>query len=132
MSNVNNKIIRVNRRDGEDASEVAARAARDQGTTIAGNLRWYGGEAPSYRAVATADGREVQVEEPRERDVAYIFEDIGGYHVCSDADPHLTCEASPHATKADAMRHAAACGYTHATGSGTYWRGVQSLANYEQ
>lgn len=50
-------------RDGGDASEVAARAARAHGTTLVGNIRWYGKIGPEYRAVSTADGRMVQVFE---------------------------------------------------------------------
>ena len=58
---------------------------------------------------------------------ARIFEDVDGYHVCDDATDHLMRSDYPHATKAGAMRHAAQIGYTHATGSGTYWSGVRSL-----
>jgi len=63
---------------------------------------------------------------------ARIFEDVDGYHVCDDAADHLMRSDYPHATKADAMRHAAHVGYTHATGSGTYWSGVQRITVFKE
>lgn len=56
--------IYVTREPNEDATAVAAKAASEAGTKIAGNLRWYGHLHPAYREVSTADGRTVRVEEP--------------------------------------------------------------------
>jgi hypothetical protein len=56
--------------------------------------------------------------------VAYIFEDVDGYHV-NDArelvEGMLHTTMRPSQTKADAMRFAAGLGYDYVTGSGTYW-----------
>lgn len=54
--------IIVTRKPNEDASQVAAQAARNAGTKISGNLRWYG--EPSHREANTEDGRGVRVVEP--------------------------------------------------------------------
>ncbi len=60
--------------------------------------------------------------------VARIFEELTGkYHVCDDALPHLAAGGQAFDTKASAMYAAAYDGYTHAVGSGTYWRGVRRL-----
>jgi hypothetical protein len=56
--------ITVTRSTDEDASAVAARAAKKAGTMVAGNLRWYGARGPAYREVPTRDGRTVRVCEP--------------------------------------------------------------------
>ena len=56
--------ITITRQRGEDASAIAARAARAAGTTLAGNLRWFGAAGPAYRAIGTADGRTIRVVEP--------------------------------------------------------------------
>ena len=60
-------IIHATRRDGEDPSTVAAQAAREAGTRIAGNLLYYGpvttpdGDETLCLAAPTRDGREVRV-----------------------------------------------------------------------
>jgi len=56
--------IRVIRQANEDASAAAARAAREAGTQVSGNLRWYGEGGPSRREATTKDGRGVIVHEP--------------------------------------------------------------------
>ncbi len=56
--------------------------------------------------------------------VARIFEDIGGYYICDDANDTLDARGTAHKTKADAMRAAVQSGYTHAAGSGTPWGNV--------
>lgn len=56
--------IIITRRPEQDASQAAAEAAMAAGTTISGNLRWYGANGPAYRAANTADGRGVRVDEP--------------------------------------------------------------------
>jgi len=66
------------------------------------------------------------------RAVARIFEDVGGYHICNDADTCLTTSAFPCATKADALRCAWRNGFTHAIGSGCPWDGVRAIpARYQ-
>jgi len=60
-----NTII-TTRKSRDDASRVAAQAARDAGTKLAGNLRWYGCYSPAYREAPTADGRTIRVQEPPE------------------------------------------------------------------
>ena len=59
--------------------------------------------------------------------VARIFSDVGGYHICNDADDCITTEAYPADTKAEALRRAYAAGYTHATGSGCPWQGIKTI-----
>jgi len=54
------------------------------------------------------------------RVIARIFEDIGGYYICDDSLDYLDMRGSCSKTRAEAMRRAADCGYTHARGSGTY------------
>ncbi len=56
--------IRVKRKPEEDASQAAGRAARLAGTSLSGNLRWYGLVGPHHREIGTADGRTVVVYEP--------------------------------------------------------------------
>ena len=58
--------------------------------------------------------------------IARIFEDVGGYHICPEDGP-LTTSAHPVRRKSDALRKAAQSGYTHAVGSGCYWRGVRAI-----
>ena len=59
---------------------------------------------------------------------ARIFEESTGmYHICDDDGPLLDARGRGHRTKADAMRAAAYDGYTHATGSGTWWEGVRRI-----
>jgi len=60
--------------------------------------------------------------------VAVIFEDVGGYHTCDYAPGcPLWTGGGPTATKSEAMRQAWIAGYTHATGSGTYWDGIRAI-----
>jgi len=59
--------------------------------------------------------------------VARIFDEADGYHICDDALDHLDARGPAHRTKADAIRAAVESGYTHATGSGTYWDGVRRI-----
>ena len=59
--------------------------------------------------------------------VARIFEDVGGYYVCSDELPYLDARGPSYRTKAAAQRAAKEMGYTHAIGSGCYKRGVRKL-----
>ena len=61
------------------------------------------------------------------RAVARIFDDVGGYYVCSDAINHLDARGRCYPTKAAAMRAAAEMGYTHCAGSGTYYDGVRAI-----
>jgi len=56
--------IRVIRQENEDASAAAARAAREAGTQVSGNLHWFGAAGPSRREAPTKDGRGVIVHEP--------------------------------------------------------------------
>jgi hypothetical protein len=58
---------------------------------------------------------------------ARIFEDVGGYHVCSDELDHLDARGPAYKTKAEALRIADYEGYTHATGSGCPWDGVRRI-----
>lgn len=68
---MDNQYIEITRREGEDAHQVAARCARDAGTRLSGNMRWYGGLVPAYRQIGTDDGRVIRVNEPIPRnDVA--------------------------------------------------------------
>lgn len=57
--------------------------------------------------------------------------DVGGYHWCdlerADEAGMLYAGGPAYPTKAAAMRAAAFDGYTHATGSGTYWEGVRAI-----
>ena len=53
------------------------------------------------------------------RRIAYIFEDVGGYHISKHGEAMRT-NSNPANSKAEAMRRAKDLGYTHATGSGTY------------
>jgi hypothetical protein len=58
---------------------------------------------------------------------ARIFEDVNGYYVCSEGLDYLDARGHVYCSKADALRAAAMGGYTHATGSGTYWAGTQRI-----
>lgn len=58
---------------------------------------------------------------------ACIFEDVGGYYVCSDRLDYLDTRGGCHPTKAAAMRAAAETGYTHCVGSGTYHDSVRAI-----
>lgn len=60
--------IIVRRGRDQDASRVASLAARASGTTLAGNLRWYGPAGPQHREAPTADGRLIRVVEPDSTD----------------------------------------------------------------
>lgn len=56
--------------------------------------------------------------------VACIFEEVDGrYYWCDNDSETLDARGRGYQTKADAMRAAVLAGYTHATGSGTYWNG---------
>ncbi len=55
-----------------------------------------------------------------EKNMARIFEDTDGYHVCSDDLDYLDARGYAHKTKASALASAYEQGYTHATGSGAY------------
>ena len=60
--------------------------------------------------------------------VARVFQEPTGlYHVCDDALDHLDAGGPGHLTKAQALRHALSCGYTHAVGSGVPWQGVRRI-----
>ena len=61
------------------------------------------------------------------KSIAIIFEDVGGYFYCDADSECLAACGTPSKTKGQAMRRAAASGYTHAEGSGTYWDGVQTI-----
>lgn len=63
---------------------------------------------------------------PPNANVARIFEDVGGYYIC-DEDGPLDARGKAYDTKADALRAAATCGYTHAIGSGCYWTGTRKI-----
>lgn len=64
---------------------------------------------------------------------AYIFENVDGYHWCEHNEQFLDARGKAYKTKADAMRAAAAEGYTHAEGSGTYWDGIRKIpAKYRE
>jgi len=72
----------------------------------------------------------------QEKIVARIFQEpTGKYHICPDDAPCLDARGNGYATKAQALRAAASGpdGYTHATGSGTYWGGesVRSIARWK-
>ena len=56
--------IIVRRQDGEDASQVAKRAAEENNTSLEGNLRWYGAMGAAYREIGTADGRTIRIVDP--------------------------------------------------------------------
>lgn len=58
---------------------------------------------------------------------ARIFEDVGGYYVCSEAGEFLDTRGPAYRTKADALRAATVSGYEYAVGSGTYWSGVRKI-----
>ncbi len=63
-----------------------------------------------------------------ERKVARVFEEPTGlYHVCGDSLTWLDARGPGCRSKADALRLAMDCGYTHAVGSGTYWEGVRAI-----
>ena len=54
--------------------------------------------------------------------VARIFEErTGKYHICDEDSEALDARGKGYEFKVDALRAAARQGYTHATGSGTYW-----------
>lgn len=63
-----------------------------------------------------------------ETKTARIFEEPTGlYYVCSNDLDYFDARGRGFLTKVDALRAAAAAGYTHATGSGTYWSGVKAI-----
>ena len=81
---------------------------------------------------------DAEREKRNMRAVARIFDDVGGYYVCSDAiNPtcsvtggrkrYLAARGRCYPTKAAAMRAAAEMGYTHCAGSGTYYDGVRAI-----
>jgi hypothetical protein len=60
--------------------------------------------------------------------IARIFEEpTGKYHVCDDDSPTLDARGHGYEFKIDAMRAAFRDGYSHCTGSGTYWKGITRL-----
>lgn len=59
--------------------------------------------------------------------VARVFEDVGGYFVCGEDLGFFDARGTPAKNKAEALRRAVMCGYTHAVGSGTYWDGVRRI-----
>jgi len=52
--------------------------------------------------------------------LARIFEDAGGYFVCSDKLDYLDARGKPYRTKKAAQQAAKEMGYTHCVGSGSY------------
>ena len=62
-----------------------------------------------------------------EKSMARIFEDVGGYYVCSDDSDCLDARGNGYDTKAAALRAAYAAGYTHAIGSGAYKQGARII-----
>jgi hypothetical protein len=61
-----------------------------------------------------------------DKQVARIFEDVGGFYVCTE-EHMLDTRGTAYPTKASALRAAAANGYTHAIGSGCYWQGERRI-----
>ena len=60
--------------------------------------------------------------------VARIFSDVNyRYHISPEENDILDARWTSYETKAGALRAAAAVGYTHAIGSGTYWDGVRTI-----
>lgn len=63
-----------------------------------------------------------------DRKVARIFEEPDGkFYVCDDNAEVLDARGFGFVSKVEAMRAAKEMGFTHATGSGTYWKGVRKL-----
>ena len=66
-----------------------------------------------------------------DRLVALIFiEPTGLYHISAKDLGYLDARGKGYPTKMAAIMAAARLGYTHASGSGTYWRGERSIAHY--
>lgn len=62
------------------------------------------------------------------KSIAIIFQDLDGhYYVSPDALDYMDSSGAGYRTKADALRAAAECGFTHACGSGTYWHGTRRI-----
>src|SRR5574338_47961 len=62
--------------------------------------------------------------------IARIFqENDGNYYVCDNALDYLDARGQPHKTKKSAILHAYHLDYTHAIGSGTYWKGIKKIPN---
>jgi len=81
--------------------------------------RTHGGESDKpLMAVLSATRGERRIK--MEKNVARIFEDVGGYFVCSDKLDYLDARGKPYPTKAAAQRAAKEAGYTHFVGSGSY------------
>ncbi len=57
-------LIVIRRPVNGDAVQIAALAAKEHGTRLAGNIRWYGAMGPVYREIGTQDGRTIRVVEP--------------------------------------------------------------------
>jgi len=86
-----NHVINATCPRGADASQIAAAAAAQAGTTLAGNMRWHGGEYPSYREIATADGRVVRVVDAWDDDDAHAWrEEMAASHADAAA---VACES---------------------------------------
>jgi len=62
---------------------------------------------------------EKKMAKPSINDIARIFEDVGGYYVCSESEDYLDTRGKAYPTKSEAQRAAARAGYTHMVGSGT-------------
>ena len=63
--------------------------------------------------------------------IARIFEDTNGYYFCDDLEGFLDARGYAFESKIEAIRAAANDGYSHAIGSGTYWKGVKSIRGYK-
>ncbi len=60
--------------------------------------------------------------------IARVFEESGGFHFSCNSLDYLDARGKAYKTKADALRAAFRCGYTHATGSGCYRKGVNVIS----
>lgn len=62
--------------------------------------------------------------------IARIFEDVGGFYINDEQETLLRTDGKCYPTKKEALLTAYRSGYTHAVGSGTYYRnGVHSIAS---
>ena len=60
--------------------------------------------------------------------IARVFEESDGFHFSCNSLDYLDARGKAYKTKADALRAAFRCGYTHATGSGCYRKGVNVIS----
>lgn len=89
--------------------------------------KWYYQGRGSSECYGPCDTAEV-AREKAEQKVARIFEECTGkYHVCDEALDYLDARGSGYDTRGEAIRAAASSGYTHATGSGCPWEGVEEI-----